>query len=148
MQEMWETLFDLRSGRSPGVGNRNALQYSCPENPMDRRAFWATVHGATKSWTRLKWLSSNNSSKGPIAWFKCSELLAIVIYNCHSTNNIGRDVVNLFLGQNLSRAYSLLVYIQTVKLSPGILFSSPAGSQTPNFIQSSCCSYSELLWMD
>ena len=59
-----------------------------------------------------------------------------MIYNCHSTSNIGQDVVNLFLGQNLGRAYSLLVYIQTVKLSPGILFSSSAGSQTPNFIQS------------
>ena len=33
------------SGRSPGKGNGNPLQYSCPENPMDRRAWWATVHG-------------------------------------------------------------------------------------------------------
>ena len=41
------------SGRSPGVGNGNPLQYSCPENPMDRGAWRATVHGVTKSWTRL-----------------------------------------------------------------------------------------------
>ena len=33
------------SGRSPGKGNGNPLQYSCLENPMDRRAWWATVHG-------------------------------------------------------------------------------------------------------
>ena len=40
-------------GRSPGEGNGNPLQYSCLENPMDRGAWWATVHGVTKSWTRL-----------------------------------------------------------------------------------------------
>ena len=32
------------SGRSPGGGNGNALQYSCLENPKDRGAWWATVH--------------------------------------------------------------------------------------------------------
>ena len=37
------------SGRSPGVGNGNALQYSCLENSMDRGAWWATVHGVTES---------------------------------------------------------------------------------------------------
>ena len=34
-------------GRSPGEGNGNPLQYSCLENPMDREAWWATVHGVT-----------------------------------------------------------------------------------------------------
>ena len=36
-------------GRCPGGGNGNPLQYSCLENPMDREAWWATVHGVTKS---------------------------------------------------------------------------------------------------
>ena len=40
-------------GRSPGEGNGNPIQYSCLGNPMDRGAWWATVHGVTKSWTRL-----------------------------------------------------------------------------------------------
>ena len=40
-------------GRSPGEGNGNPLQYSCLVNPMDGGAWWATVHGVTKSWTRL-----------------------------------------------------------------------------------------------
>ena len=40
-------------GRSPGGGNGNPLQYSCLENPMGRGAWWATVHGVTKSQTRL-----------------------------------------------------------------------------------------------
>ena len=38
---------------SPGEGNGNPLQYSCLENPMDREAWQATVHGVAKSWTRL-----------------------------------------------------------------------------------------------
>ena len=40
-------------GRSPGGRNGNSLQYSCLENPMDRGAWQATVHGVAKSWTRL-----------------------------------------------------------------------------------------------
>ena len=39
------------SGRSPGGGYGNPLQYSCLENPMDRGAWWDTVHGAAKSYT-------------------------------------------------------------------------------------------------
>ena len=38
-------------GRSPGEGNGNPLQYSCLENPMDGRAWWATVQGVAKSRT-------------------------------------------------------------------------------------------------
>ena len=41
-------------GRSPGVGYGNPLQYSCLEIPMDRGAWWATVHRVAKSRTRLK----------------------------------------------------------------------------------------------
>ena len=39
------------SGRSHGAGKGNPLQYSCLENPMDRGAWWVTVHGAAKSGT-------------------------------------------------------------------------------------------------
>ena len=45
------------SGRSPGGGNGNPLQYSCLENPMDRGAWRATVHGVAKSRTQLKQLA-------------------------------------------------------------------------------------------
>ena len=41
------------SGRSPGEGNGNPLQYSCLENPMDEGAWWARVHGVAKSRKRL-----------------------------------------------------------------------------------------------
>ena len=42
------------SGRSPGEGNSNPLQYSCRENPMDRGVWRATVDGVSKNQTELK----------------------------------------------------------------------------------------------
>ena len=50
MQETWVRSLE---GRSPGGGHGNPLQYSCLENPMDRGAWWATVHGIAKSRTQL-----------------------------------------------------------------------------------------------
>ena len=41
------------SGKSPGEGNGNPLQYSCLENSMDREAWRATVHGVAKGWIQL-----------------------------------------------------------------------------------------------
>ena len=48
-----------RSGRSPGGGQDNPLQYSCLENPMDRGAWRATVYTVAESWTRLKRLNAH-----------------------------------------------------------------------------------------
>ena len=53
----WGSILVL--GRSPGEENGNPLQHSCLENSMDRGAWQATVHGVTKSWTRLKQLSTD-----------------------------------------------------------------------------------------
>ena len=50
---MQETCLIPESGRSPREGNGNPLQYSYLENSLDRGAWWATVHGVTKSGTRL-----------------------------------------------------------------------------------------------
>ena len=50
------------SGRSPGGGNGNPLQYSCLENSMNIGAWQATVHGVTKSQTQLKRLSTAQPS--------------------------------------------------------------------------------------
>ena len=47
----WDSIPEL--GRFPGEGNGNPLQYSCMENPMDRGALKAEVHGVAKSQTRL-----------------------------------------------------------------------------------------------
>ena len=44
-------------GRCSGEEHGNSLQYSCLKSPMDRGAWWATVHRVIKSWTQLKQLS-------------------------------------------------------------------------------------------
>ena len=49
-------------GRSPEEGNGNPLQYSCQDNPRDRGAWWAAVHGITKSW--LDMTEQLNHQKG------------------------------------------------------------------------------------
>ena len=51
------------SGRSPGEGNGNPLQYSCLENPMGRGAWWATVHRVAKE-SDMTWQLNNNKSQG------------------------------------------------------------------------------------
>ena len=69
------------SGRSPGGGHGNPLQYSCLENPMDRGAWQATVHGVAKSQIRLKRLSmqciyvDTTLSVRPTLPFTCCVLL-------------------------------------------------------------------------
>ena len=65
------------SGRSPGEGNGNPLQYSCLENSMEGGAWWATVHGVAKSRTQLgdfiysltlPWESDSASGSLPAQW--------------------------------------------------------------------------------
>ena len=54
------------SGRSPGGGHGNPLQYSCLENPIDRGAWWATVHGVEKSRTQLCKQTTSCDAKIPV----------------------------------------------------------------------------------
>ena len=51
MQQMEDVASVLGSEKSPGEENGNPLQYSCLDNPMDRKSQQATVHGVAKSWT-------------------------------------------------------------------------------------------------
>ena len=64
------------SGRSPGEGNGNPLQYSCLENPMDGGAWWATVHGVAQSQTPLSNLTftftAMESQRGAKLLYTCS----------------------------------------------------------------------------
>ena len=53
MQETWDAGSIPGLGRPPGEGYSNPLPYSCLENPMDREAWWTTVHGVAKSQTQL-----------------------------------------------------------------------------------------------
>ena len=52
----------LGLGRSPAEGNSNPLQYTCLENPMDRGAWWATVHGAEKELDTTELLNNKQQS--------------------------------------------------------------------------------------
>ena len=80
----------LGSGRSPGEGNSYPLQYSCLENSMDRGAWWAVVHGVTKSGTQLS------------HWhFHFLEVSASALRTC-STQPRGGKVVWGALGTNVS----------------------------------------------
>ena len=67
------------SGRSPGGGHVNPLQYSCLENPMDRGAWWVTVHGVTKSQTRLR---DFIHSYIILAYFQCLIMYMSILYEC------------------------------------------------------------------
>ena len=53
-RKCWNADLIPGSGRSPGGGHGNQLQYSCLENPMDKGTGWATVHGFAMSQTGLK----------------------------------------------------------------------------------------------
>ena len=59
----------LGSGRPPGRGHGNPLQYSCLENPIDRGAWWATVHRVPQSQTRLQRLSTHTRVSVPVSQF-------------------------------------------------------------------------------
>ena len=59
-QEYFNTRFRLTLWNHGGEGNGNPLQCSCLENPVDRGAWWAAVHGVTQSRTRLKRLSNSS----------------------------------------------------------------------------------------
>ena len=96
----------LGLGRSPQGGHGNLLQYSCLENHMERGAWWATVHGVTKSWTRPKWLSTDaqaanqrmgwllgESTKWPEGWN--SQCLATLPFPGHSEKLEGLDTTEI-----------------------------------------------------
>ena len=55
------------SGRSPGRGHGNPVQSSCLENPMDRGAWWATVHGVAKSQTCLSTHTAHTQIHNPLS---------------------------------------------------------------------------------
>ena len=70
--------------RSSGGRHGNPLQYSCLENPMDRRAWQAMVHRITRSWTRLKQLSTH--------WY----IWDLIILQKHTSYHLSLGVEYLF----------------------------------------------------
>ena len=67
--DIWDAGSIPGSGRSPGGGHGNPLQYSCLGNPMDSREWWATVHGVPKCWTQRKQISTHVHNKAMISCF-------------------------------------------------------------------------------
>ena len=86
-------------GRSPGEGNGNPLQYSCPENPMDGGAWWATVHGVAKSQTRLSDFTS------PIHLTMKKWLMHESIQGSHSTSDYECELQSRKACYSFSRKY-------------------------------------------
>ena len=106
------------SGRSPGRGHGHPLQYSCLENPMDRGAWWATVHRVAKSQTWLKWLNiAQNSWRETLRYHRDSEMKGFhyqwrvhtVLTSLESSNMIQTDNTN----DNTQEMYQILFCMPT-----------------------------------
>ena len=69
-----------RSGRSPGGGNGNPLQYCCLGNPMDGGAWQATIHGVTKSRTRLSDFTFTFTQTTVLAICRAGCLFVLIVF--------------------------------------------------------------------
>ena len=80
------------SGRSTGEGNGNPLQYYCLENPMNRGAWLATVHGVTKSRTRLSDLTFTLGGFSVLCKSIWASQVALVVKNSPASAGDMRDM--------------------------------------------------------
>ena len=91
------------SGRSPGGGDGNPLQYSCLENPMDRGAWCTAVHGITKSWTQL-------TKHTCMLSYECADILPDDIIICISSMSSGLifilELIKAAIGNKHDRTWS------------------------------------------
>ena len=115
------------SGRSPGEGHSNPLQYSYLENPMDGGAWQAIVHGVEKSWTRLSHLTSLHFTS---LHFTTEEGQKIVlqngaheVFNHKEANNI--DKTKKSVGEK--KVDVIIEMFANVKLSEDLNFLSHGG---------------------
>ena len=89
---------------SPGGRHGSPLQYSCPENPMDRGSWPATVHRAARSWTRLKWLSIYSQAWGPVSGpCSVSAISCLILLQSH-----GPDCCGFITGLEILRLRAVL----------------------------------------
>ena len=99
------------SGRFPGGGNENLFQYSCLKNPMDREAWWATVHRVAQSQTQSFFSLIINNNKHFIEIFsplansnECSLKIGSFFYNKNKAKSTKQTSLNYFVvsyGKNL-----------------------------------------------
>ena len=129
------------SGRSPGGRHGNPLQYSCLENPKDRGDWRATVHGVTKSQTRLKWVSTAHSrsllkKKSPYKWTCAIQTHVVQGQSVHQCNLelslfccLSRMVLRRFEHHISAPAFSVLP--QAIHLQLLLLLLTCLGSRPP-----------------
>ena len=107
------------NGRSPGEGDGNPLQYSCLENPMDRRARLAIVHRVATNWTRLKQLSTHTAlliSRG-MAGSRYSDFIHDGSWkeecrNCQFSQTLGMELAQCHLHHTPFDFYWMIVALQ------------------------------------
>ena len=91
-------------GRSPGGGYGNPLQYSCLENPMDRRALWSTVYRVAESRTQLKQWSTHTAEKRCmcvyVQMYIKDKYIYLFIYCTHKPVNLKGNQPWIFIGRN------------------------------------------------
>ena len=78
-------------GRCPGGGNGNPLLYACLENSMDRGAWWATVHGAPKTQTRLSTHTHTHTAPEPSYLWKAPSSL-----QCRDPSDISQSTSQIY----------------------------------------------------
>ena len=98
-------------GRSPGGRHGNPLQYSCLENPMERGAWWATVHRLTKSRTQLHIHSRKHHSFYGVSSTETAMRSQSLLYPQHLQRGLvpGRSFINVF-GINMLQGMCCLLY--------------------------------------
>ena len=82
-------------GSIPGEGNGSPLQYSCLENPMDRGAWQAAVHGIVKSWTRLERLSTQQLFGSIYLVLTTVSLILAIMSNLEMTESVSEGGTSL-----------------------------------------------------
>ena len=104
-------------GQSSGGGHGNPLQYSCLENPMDRGAWWATIHGVTKSQTRLKQLGTRHTTANTRQDSWENSLFLFIFTMAQSENNAHfafhlKHFAVLYRGIYISLYHFQLIYLK------------------------------------
>ena len=97
-----------RSGRSPGRGHANPLQYSCLKNPIDRGTWSAIVHGVAKSQTWLKPLSIHTQHR-------LADTLTIVLWAKDLSTGSREDVPGLLMCGNFEIIDGFLIHNKNQK---------------------------------
>ena len=76
-----------------GEGNGNPLQYSCPENSLDRQPWWAIVHGVARSWTGLNnWAQTHTHTHTCRNWVNGSRIHSLCSFHVQSNSSYSRGI--------------------------------------------------------